>query len=132
MTLNDLCSYEILLKILSECQYLCYLTDLNFRSCSFSNLTTNFQLIIDKIWSLPKLTDYHSDININGKKEFDVPTIISSSLTNVSILRSDLQWNQIKPLFNSTPRLTYLSVYLLNLQFMTIIYFLSSSAYRLC
>ncbi len=43
LTLSHLRSYEILLKILNECQHLCYLTDLIFRFFeSFSWWTINY------------------------------------------------------------------------------------------
>ncbi|CAF3720589.1 unnamed protein product [Rotaria sordida] len=41
---------------------------------------TDLQLIIDKIWSLSKLTYCHFDVRIEGQPTFCLPTIISSSL----------------------------------------------------
>jgi hypothetical protein len=70
IALFDLRSYHILLKLLDECQQLYDLTYLNLYSCSFSNSSADFQLIVDKIWSLPKLTNCYLDIDINERQAF--------------------------------------------------------------
>jgi len=69
----------------------------------------NFQLIIDKIWSLPKLTNCDVDIAIENQPFFYVPSIISLSLECVTILQSALRLNQINRLFERTPNLKRLS-----------------------
>jgi hypothetical protein len=44
MILYDFHSYEILLKLLDQCQQLCHFTHLNFYSCSFSKFSADPQL----------------------------------------------------------------------------------------
>ena len=93
------------MKILDECQYLSNLTRLYFYRCSFDDSIANYQCIIDKIWSLPKLTHCHSYIGISGRARFAVPTIKSRSLKSIRTYFSRLQWNQLSQLIEYTPSL---------------------------
>ncbi|CAF3310963.1 unnamed protein product [Rotaria sp. Silwood2] len=108
LSLSNLRSYQTLLKLLNESHHMKNLTHLNFYSCSFPNEQVNFQLIADTIWSLPKLTNCFFSI-MEEQKIFHMPTVVSSSLKYVSIFGSELQRNQIKQLFDYTPRLKHLS-----------------------
>jgi hypothetical protein len=109
LTIFRLHSYEILLKLLNECHHFISLTHLNLSYCSFSNVQVDFQLIVDTIWSLPKLTHCYFDIVNKKQKDFCLPTIISSSLECVYTAGNSLILSQINQLFDYTPRLKYLS-----------------------
>ncbi|CAF1012773.1 unnamed protein product [Rotaria sordida] len=108
LSLSNLHSYQTLLKLLNECHHMNNLTHLNFYSCSFPNEQVNFQFIVDTIWNLPKLTNCFFSI-MEEQQIFHMPTVISSSLKYLSIFGSELQRNQIKRLFDYTPRLKHLS-----------------------
>jgi hypothetical protein len=110
LTLSNLQSYETLLKLLDKCHYLNSLTHLNFFSCSCSNRDADFQLIVDKIWSLAKLTHCNFGIDIGEGAIFCLPTIISSTLEYLTIFFNSLELNQLNQLFDYTPRLKDLSV----------------------
>jgi hypothetical protein len=115
MILYDFHSYEILLKLLDQCQQLCHLTHLNFYSCSFSKFSADPQLIVDKIWSLPKLISCQFGIEIEQQKIFCLPTIISSTLQDLSIFENELQSDQIYRLSDYTPRLKRLFAFVRDL-----------------
>jgi hypothetical protein len=104
LMLSNLHSYETLLKLLDKCQYLDSLTHLTFSSCSCSNGDANFQLIVDKIWSLTKLTKCSFGIDI-GQTTFCLPTITSFTLKYLTVSGSKLELNQLNQLFDYTPRL---------------------------
>ena len=109
LSISSLRTYQLLLKLLDECQHLNHLTKLKLFSCSFQNSSANFQLIIDKIWTLPKLTNCYADIEISNEQIFRIPTLISLSIEYLSIFSSHFQWNQMHQLIKYTPQLKYLS-----------------------
>jgi hypothetical protein len=112
ITLYNLRSYHMLLKILDECQHLCNLTRLKFSFFNFSDYLANPQLVVNKIWSLPKLNSCDFDININERRAFCLPTIISPSLKYLSMSGNDCKLNQINGLFKYTPHLKGLLTYI--------------------
>ena len=112
LTISYLYSYQTLMKILDECQHLNNLIRLDLSFCSFRDSLTNSQLIIDKIWSLPKLTHCQIHVTINGKQITSIPTIISTSLKSVVLFSSDFQWNQINRLMDYTPHMKYFSTFI--------------------
>jgi len=107
LMLSNLHSYQTLLRLLDECQHLNSLTYLKLSSCSFPNDEGIFQLIVNNIWSLSKLTKCYFDIEIKEQKIFCLPTIISSTLERLLILKSELDVNQMNQLFDYTPRLKH-------------------------
>ncbi|CAF1438215.1 unnamed protein product, partial [Rotaria sordida] len=98
-------SYETLMKILNQCHHLCYLTHLNISDCYFRANQVDFQLLINSIWSLPKLIHCNFAIETEEQKLFFTPTKISLSLQSISVGINELKLNQINQLFKSTPRL---------------------------
>jgi hypothetical protein len=110
LTIRWVHSYDILMKILDECDYLWYLTHWSFYFCYFSANETHVQLIINEFWNLPKLLHFNFGINIEGQKFFCMPTIISTSLKRLSIYESKVKLNQINRLFEYTPSLKRFSV----------------------
>jgi hypothetical protein len=84
-SLSNLRSYQTLLQILDECHHLYQLTQLNFFSCYFEDDQVDFQLIVNHIWSLPKLIRCTIGIGIKGECLFCTPTKTSLSLECVSI-----------------------------------------------
>lgn len=110
LTISNLHSYDLLLRFTNECQYLSNLTHLGFHTCSSIYIANDFQVIIDNIWRLPKLTSCHIDIDIK-QSVFCFPTIISVSLQSISILRQEFQLDQINQLFQYTPHLKHLFIF---------------------
>ena len=92
LTISYLQLYQKLLKLLDECQNVPNLTRLCFYSCYIQDSLADSKLIIDKIWSLSKLTYCHIDVIIAKDRQFNIPIIISTSLSSV------LQWNQVNQL----------------------------------
>ena len=81
LTLSNIHSYHTVVQLLNEFHHLNNLIHLNFYYYSFSNSSSvDLQLIVDKIWSLPKLTYCHFNVIISEQPTFCLPTIISSSL----------------------------------------------------
>ena len=101
--------YEILLRLLDECQHLPNLILLSFRSCYFFNSPADYQLIINKIWSLPKLTTCYINISINIKHPPCIPTIVSTSIKTLELCLTEFQWNDINRLIECTPYMESLS-----------------------
>ena len=109
LTIFNLQSYQILVKLLDECRHLSNLTRLRFYSCTFRDDSVNCQWIIDQIWSLPKLVSCHLYMSRRGENHFYVPTIQSRSLEHISLFLHDLQWNDLNQLIESTPNLKSIS-----------------------
>ncbi|CAF1051607.1 unnamed protein product [Adineta steineri] len=103
-------SYEILLKILDECHYLCNLTSLQLYYWTFPIDENNLQIIIDKIWSLPKLNYCNFGITSNESSVLFTPTKISLTLENVVVYGIYFNFNEINQLFKCTPCLKHLSI----------------------
>jgi len=106
-------SYQFLLKLTRQCQYLSCLTTLKFLSCSLDDDDEDIDLqnLIDNIWKLSKLIECHIDIDTN-EENFVIPRVISTSIRSLTIFPSDLQIHEIEQLFQCTPRLKYLSTYI--------------------
>ncbi|CAF3290060.1 unnamed protein product [Rotaria socialis] len=116
LTIQKLRSYEVFIELLNKCHELDSLTCLNVNHCHFLAVQTNYSLIIDKIWSLPKLTDCHFRNIVPGPYSFTLPTIISPSLENVTLFHHELSSHQLKQLFYFTPRLKSLSAIVMKLR----------------
>jgi hypothetical protein len=110
LTLSKIHSYDTIVKLLNEFHHLYNLIHLNFYFYSFSNSSIDLQLIIDTIWSLPKLTYCYFDFTIIEQSTFCLPRVISSSLKYLYLLKNKLQWNQVNRLFQYTPELKHLSI----------------------
>ncbi|CAF0898371.1 unnamed protein product [Rotaria sordida] len=108
LTLFHLNSHKTLLILLDECRHLNNLMYLNITSWYLSKDQVNCQVIVDNIWSLPKLIKCDLNIDINKHNFLCLPTIISLSLESVTTHRSDLKMNQINQLLEYTPRLKHL------------------------
>ncbi|CAF3884872.1 unnamed protein product [Rotaria sp. Silwood1] len=104
-------SYHTLVKIADELHYLSNLTRLKLNTCSFGNNQVNLQLVVNNIWSLPKLIDCYFSVWTDQLQTFILPTQLSISLKNVHISGQTLKWNQIYPLFECTPPLEYLRIF---------------------
>jgi len=110
LTINIIQSYPTLIKIINECQYLYNLTHLTLGSHDLRNYQFDFQLIIDNIWSLPKLRYFHFDVLVLEEQNFCTPTKVSSTLEYVNMRGYSLKWNQMNRLSEYTPRLKKLSI----------------------
>ncbi|CAF0832893.1 unnamed protein product [Adineta steineri] len=109
LTFESINSSEKLMEIIHQCHQLCNLTSLKFFSCILQGERTN-QLIVDKIWALPKLT--HCVFNIYGRiqDQFCIPQKASSSITYLTILTPNtIILNQLNELFQYTPCLKHFS-----------------------
>ena len=104
-------SFELLLRVIKECQQLHELTHLNLSYCSSDQQNTSFQLVIDGIWSIPKLTNCHLDIE-SANKTFEFPTVISSSLQSLFIFHYKFEANELHRLFTCTPQLQNLHIFI--------------------
>ncbi|CAF1434546.1 unnamed protein product [Rotaria sordida] len=105
-------SYYTLVKIADELHYFSNLTRLKLNICPFGNNQVNLQLVVNSIWSLPKLTYCYYSVRIDLKQTFTLPTKLSTSLKAVDISAQMLKWNQIYSLFECTPHLEYLDIFI--------------------
>jgi hypothetical protein len=98
------------MKIVDKLHCLCNLTRLEVETCSFPKSQVDMRIIVNNIWSLPKLTYCHFSICIDEQNTFTLPTKLSISLKTVYISRQNLTCNQIYRLFEYTPRLKRLRI----------------------
>jgi len=90
LKLFNLCSHLILMKIVDQFHRLSNLTRLYFYSCNCQNDKADFQLIVNNIWSLPKLTYCYLDVGINKQENFCLSTKLSTSLKDLYMHRYNL------------------------------------------
>jgi hypothetical protein len=91
LTVFNLRSNRTTLKIIQKCHELCNLTHLKFQSCYIPNDRINFQLIMNMIWELPKLTHCDFGLCITGwANRFLIPMKTSTSLKYLSISQYDV------------------------------------------
>jgi hypothetical protein len=93
-----------------EWQYPIHLTHLNITDCHILNDWNIIYSLINNIWSLPKLTHCHLDINVIDENYSFVPTVISSTLEYLSIKNIHCNFKELVHLFEYTPRLRYLDI----------------------
>ena len=105
LTINSLHSYQTLIQIVDECYHLCNLTHLYLGYDCYLHDQVDFQLIMNKIWSLSKLNHYRFGITIDKKQIFCPPTIFSKSLESIYMDGFDLNLTHLYRLFEYTPRL---------------------------
>jgi hypothetical protein len=110
LSISNLRSYQILIKIMNQFHQLYHLTHLNFFHCFLQDDQVDFQWIVNHIWSLPKLIHCTIGIGTKGQGSFSTPTKISSTLQYVSIEKMPIKLNQINRLFECTPGLKCLSI----------------------
>ncbi len=110
LKLFNLCSHSILIKIVDQFHHLCNLTRLYLDAYNCQNDKADFQLIVNNIWSLPKLTYCYLDVGINKEENFCLPTKLSTSLKDLYMYRYNLTYNQICKLFEYTSYLKHLSI----------------------
>ena len=107
LTLCEINSYEILEKILSQCQTLQNLTNLKILNCYYHTPKEISLHWINTIWCLPKLTYF--TINSFSLNRFMLNTLVKSSPTikYVSIQVGSCSEEQLNALFRHTPNLEY-------------------------
>ncbi|CAF2627339.1 unnamed protein product [Rotaria sp. Silwood2] len=113
LSLFNLRSYSILMKIVEECHHLCNLTHLGLFNC-YQDCQVDFQLMVNQIWSLSKLSHCTIGIGFTGLCVFPTPTKTSLSLEYVSIERVQVKLDQIDRLLEYTPALKCLSISVLS------------------
>ena len=87
------------------------LTHLKFVNCFFFDVKdTDFQGLIDQIWSLPRLAHFYWDCSFLGRPSFCLPTCVSTSLQFLTIYQQNWFSNNFAPLFAKTPRVGKFSV----------------------
>ncbi|CAF2573864.1 unnamed protein product [Rotaria sp. Silwood2] len=104
-------------KIILGLFHLINLTDLNFSQHSLvaddcKHMSTDYSLI-NYVWSLPNLIYCHLDATSwhhLGYGNFVVPTVMSSSITNLSILHLDTYSFDLNQLYVNTPNLQQFSI----------------------
>ena len=112
LSFDSIRSYQILIKIIDECHHLCNLTHLKFYSCGFHGKQSDIQFIVNRIWTLSKLTHCTFDIFIIGDLPFFcMPQSISTSIEYLYMsMENEVRSNQIIQLFEHTPCLKQLSM----------------------
>jgi hypothetical protein len=114
LSLSNISSYQTLIKVVHQCQQLSNLTHLKFHVHSLEKCQVDFQLILNKIWSLPKLRHCHFGIFTSGQQNYCTPTKISSTLESLSMIGYHLKWKQINQWFHFTPSLKYVSIFIIS------------------
>ncbi|UJR32626.1 hypothetical protein I4U23_020086 [Adineta vaga] len=112
LSFRSISSYEMLMNILDQCDYLANLIYLKFISCEIHDANTDDQLIINKIWGLKKLTHCAFGISNTMKSmRFHMPEVISTSIKDlwISNHQNKIRLNQLNSFFEYTPHLRYLS-----------------------
>jgi hypothetical protein len=109
LSLYDLCSNELMNKMMLEWKYLPNLTHLTLAGCYLQFNQIHAQQLIDGIWSLPKLIYCYLNIQF-GELNIFVPTVISSSLKYLFIWGIEHRQNEIKALLKQTPSLQHFSI----------------------
>jgi hypothetical protein len=95
----------------SDLYQLRHLTHLKFIDCRLFHVNTDdFQGVIDRIWSLPKLAYCYWELKFHGETDFCIPTSISTSLQYLTILGSNWSSYQFADLLDKTPRLRNFSI----------------------
>ncbi|CAF1281179.1 unnamed protein product [Adineta steineri] len=112
LSFDSIRSYQILTKIIDECHHLYNLTHLKFYSCRFHGNESDLQFIVNRIWTLSKLTHCTFDILIIGELPFFcMPQSISTSIQYLDIsIENEVRSNEIIQLFEHTPSLKHLSM----------------------
>lgn len=108
LSLYHLCSEKMMKKIMADCNHLPNLTHLKLSQCYFRYQQKDILYMINSIWSLPKLTHCHFDVNFRWQTSFIAPTVISSSLECLCIQGVDCHLNDLIRLFDHTIQLRYL------------------------
>jgi hypothetical protein len=85
LSLHYINSYKIVMNTINQCQHLENLTHLYFYYHYLSEEGSNCHLLINNVWSLPKLIQCRFSICSGLYRHFQMPIIISSSLESLSI-----------------------------------------------
>lgn len=110
-SLYDLCSNELMNKILFQLKYLKYLTHLTIAGCYLQMNQIETQELIDNIWSLSKLIYCYLNIHF-GESNIFIPTIQSLSLKYLFIWGIEHNIIEMNSLFKQTPNLEHFSILL--------------------
>ena len=107
LTLSYLDTYEIIIKIIRQCSRIHHL---KFYRCNFTIKRSDFQSIIDGIWSLTNLIHCEMDDISERRLGFCIPTKISTSLQRLTWIKFIVKLNEINTLYEYTPNLRHLSI----------------------
>jgi hypothetical protein len=100
-------SDKLLLKILSDCHHLPYLTHLKITECSFSDDYDVYDLM-KNIWRLPKLTYCYLGTSFCNPTDLREPTLISSETIKYLFMENiQLSSNNLIELLALTPNLQH-------------------------
>ncbi|CAF1092676.1 unnamed protein product [Adineta steineri] len=110
LTLLNIHSRETLIKLVNEFSSLSNVTYLNISFRCYENDEIDFQMIIDNIWSLPKLIHCRYTIYIRNLSSFLLPTKVCSTLKNFYLFGQQIQYNKIFQLYECAPSLKHLRV----------------------
>ncbi|CAF1037572.1 unnamed protein product [Rotaria sordida] len=95
----------------SDLYCLHHLTHLKFVDCRLFHIyADDFQCIIDQIWHLPKLTHCYWECSFKNESHFCIPTVISTSLQYLTILKNNWYSDELNDLLEKTPCLRKFSV----------------------
>ena len=111
LTICDLCSDELMMRITDEWEYLPNLTHLKLAGCYLQFDSIRSQRLIDRIWSLPKLIYCYLNIHCDESCLLN-PTVMSSSLKYLFIWGNNHDQREIDAVLRQTPALEHFSILL--------------------
>lgn len=111
LTICDLCSDQLMTRMMDEWQYLPNLTHLKLAGCYLRFDPIQSQRLIDRIWSLPTLI--YCYLNIQFEESYLLnPTVMSSSLKYLFIWGNDHDQQEMDIVLRQTPALEQFSILL--------------------
>jgi hypothetical protein len=87
-----------------------YLTHLNLINCYYTDGPSDLLVLLNTVWSLPRLTHFHFDLNSREEGFIFVPTQIPLSLQYLSISGLSYGSKELAGLLEKTRRLRFLAV----------------------
>ncbi|CAF1327565.1 unnamed protein product [Rotaria sp. Silwood1] len=109
LTLYSIQSFDQLNQIIFQCCQLPYLTHLYMIDGYNDNKKNDIQLLINNIWSLPKLHYFYINYNSSSKIWLNKISIISLSIEKIFIENIPCTLQDLSHLFKYTPSLRYLN-----------------------
>jgi hypothetical protein len=108
LSLHHINSPNRIYQMISQCRHLKHLTHLSLIQCHFWYQETDFQYVINYIWSLTRLTHCTLDYNLPGHQLLTKISIHSPSIKSLSMKNIHCDMNTLSHLFEFTPNLQQL------------------------
>ncbi|CAF1159664.1 unnamed protein product [Adineta ricciae] len=110
LSLAHVSSYQTLFEVVRRCSTLVNLNSLTLNSCVLESNQSDFQVMLDMIWSLAKLRFCQLDIMLAEEPWIFASTKVSLCLEQILIYRKSFELNELNRLYECTPHLKHLSV----------------------